>query len=228
MKLLLFDIDGTLIRSHGAGRQALGLALEALFATSGPLADYQMSGKTDARIVTDLLTAIGLPPAEIPKKLPQVYALMAEKARTVFWENEMAVCPGVVPLLLALQAREDVLLGLLTGNSEGTAPLKLQAAGLEPALFRVGAFGSDDLDRNQLPAVAMARAAALNGNVYSGENTVVIGDTPADILCARAAGATAVAVASGWHSSSTLQKYQPDYLLDNMTDTGHVLDILLA
>lgn len=226
MKLLLFDVDGTLIRSHGAGRMALEAALLEMFNTAGPIADYQMSGKTDARIITDLLTAAGFDADEIAQKLPEIYNLMATKGRHIFWKQGMASCPGIMPLLQRLNARADVLLGLLTGNSQVTAPLKLQAAGIDPVIFRVGAYGSDAMDRNQLPRIAMQRAEALTGTPFNGRQTIIIGDTPADILCARAGQATAVAVASGWHAAATLQKYQPDHLLDNLADTEHVLELL--
>lgn len=227
MRLILFDIDGTLIRSHGAGRASLVAALKELFGTAGPIDSYHMSGKTDARIVTDLLTAIGLAPREIEVKLPQVYARMAEKGRTIFWEKEIAPCPGVDTLLPKLQRQENVILGLLTGNASLTAPLKLKAAGINSDQFRVGVYGSESVDRNALPAIAAKRAESLTGTAVDGKNMVIIGDTPADIMCARAGRATAVAVASGWHAAPTLEKYQPDYLLNDLRDTERVLDILL-
>jgi phosphoglycolate phosphatase-like HAD superfamily hydrolase len=115
----------------------------------------------------------------------------------------------------------------VTGNIVSTAPLKLKAGGIDPAQFRVGAYGSDDMDRNHLPRIAMKRATELTGNPFDGNNTVVIGDTPADILCARAGKTTAVAVASGWHAAPTLAKYRPDYLFENLEDTQTVADILV-
>ncbi len=228
MKLLLFDIDGTLIRSNSAGRMAMGAALEQLFGSAGPLESYQMGGKTDARIITDLLVAIGVAPQEIEVKLPDVYALMAEKARAIYPDRGIAPCPGVSELLEELRNRSDVFMGLQTGNSLSTSPLKLQAAGIDPAQFPVAAYGSDDLDRNHLPAIAMQRASELTGFQVTGDNTVIIGDTPADILCARAGEATAVAVASGWHSYSTLARYHPDFLFDDLSDTPVVLKTLLG
>lgn len=227
-KLLLFDIDGTLIRSNGAGRQTLAYALERLYGTRGPLDSYNMSGKTDPRIITDLLTAVGVSPKEINKQLPAIYELMAEHGQKIFPEKEMAPCSGVPELLAELAKVEGALVGLLTGNSQITAPLKLSAAGIDPQQFRVGAYGSDALDRNDLPAIGMARANQLTGNLFNGNNTVIIGDTPADILCARAGKATAVAVASGWHAASTLAEYHPDHLFENLADTEHVLKMLLA
>ncbi|MCB9418519.1 MAG: haloacid dehalogenase-like hydrolase [Ardenticatenaceae bacterium] len=227
MKLLLFDIDGTLIRSHGAGRETMSLALTELFGTAGPIDDYKMSGKTDPRIITDLLLAAGFSLDEINSKLPDVYRLMTENGRIIFHQRDMQPCPGVLPLLESLRCRSNVTLGLVTGNIDGTAPLKLAAAGIDPAQFRLGAYGSDSLERNMLPGIAMQRATDLTGYQYTGNNTVVIGDTPADILCARAGRATAVAVASGWHATHTLARYQPDHLLENFNDTEKVLDILL-
>ena len=227
-KLLLFDIDGTLIRSNGAGRQTLAYALERLFGTCGPLDSYNMSGKTDPRIITDLLTAVGVSPREIQKQLPAIYELMAEHGQKIFWEKEMNACPGIPELLAQLSARDDVLLGLLTGNSQLTAPLKLSAAGIDPLQFRVGAYGSDALDRNELPAIGMTRANQLTGGAFNGNNTIIIGDTPADILCARAGKATAVAVASGWHASSTLAEYYPDHLFENLANIEQVIQTLLA
>lgn len=228
MKLVLFDIDGTLIHSNRAGRLAMAAALETHFGTAGPIDNYHMSGKTDARIITDLLTAAGVAPRKIETGLVHVYELMAEKAPAIYAQNGIAICEGVLPLLAELRRRPNVVMGLLTGNAAITAPLKLAAAGIDPAQFVVGAYGSDDLDRNCLPDLAMERARELTGRVFTGHNTVVVGDTPADILCARAGKATAVAVASGWHSADTLAQYGPDVLLESLLDTPTVLEALLG
>mgnify|MGYP002713221448 CR=1 FL=1 len=227
-KLLLFDIDGTLIRSNGAGRLTLAYALDKLFGTVGPLESYNMSGKTDPRIITDLLTAAGVSPKEIKKQLPAVYELMAEHGQKIFQEKGMSACVGVPELLMKLTRHEDVLLGLLTGNSQLTAPLKLSAAGIDPLQFKVGAYGSDAMDRNELPTIGMSRASQLTGEQFNGNNTIIIGDTPADILCARAGKATAVAVASGWHAAATLADYRPDHLFENLGETETVLQALLS
>ena len=228
MKLLLFDIDGTLIRSNSAGRLAMAAALEEMFGTSGPLESYHMGGKTDARIITDLLTAVGIPAAEIEEKLPAAYELMAVKAREIYPGREIMPCPGIEGLLAYLQGREDILVGLLTGNSRSTTPLKLLAANIDPEQFPIGAYGSDHLDRNRLPSIAMRRAYELTGIQFTGDNTVVIGDTPADILCARAGKATAIGVASGWHSAETLSRYHPDYLFEDLADMPAVKQAILG
>ncbi|MFO7537239.1 MAG: haloacid dehalogenase-like hydrolase [Chloroflexota bacterium] len=226
-RLLLFDVDGTLIRSDGAGRAAMMAALTALFGELDGADGYRMDGKTDPRIVTDLLTAAGIDRQRIESSLPLVYERMETEARNRFPQHDITPCPGVEALLRALRAREDVVLGLVTGNIAQTVPLKLQAAGLDANQFRLGAYGSDHADRNQLPFMAMKRASDLMGLPFSGQNTVVIGDTPADILCARAGEATAVAVASGWHAASTLAQYHPDHLFDNLLDTEAIMAALL-
>jgi phosphoglycolate phosphatase len=227
MQLILFDIDGTLIRANGAGKVAMVRALEEVFGTSGPSEAYRMAGKTDPLIIRDLLTAAGIAPAEIEAGLQQVYDLMASHGLQSFVQQGIMACPGVTELLSALAGREDVLLGLLTGNISQTAPLKLAAAGINPGLFRVGAYGSDHADRNSLPPIAMSRAAELTGQSFSGNNTIIIGDTPADITCARVSGARSLAVASGGYSAATLAEYQPDHLLANLVDTETVLALLL-
>jgi phosphoglycolate phosphatase-like HAD superfamily hydrolase len=228
MRLLLFDIDGTLIRSNQAGRMALGAALEELFGTTGPLETYRMGGKTDSRIVKELMTAAGISPRDIEAKLPDVFTRMADHAQRIYPERGIEACLGVDVLLAELQKREDVLVGLLTGNSYSTSPLKLRAAGIDLALFKVGAYGSDDFDRNRLPALAIQRAVELTGMPFTGADAVIIGDTPADVLCARAGKATAVSVASGWHSAETLAQYHPDYLFEDLSDTAAVLSALLG
>ena len=227
-QLILFDIDGTLIRSQGSGRQVLKEALLDVFGVAGPIDNYTMSGKVDARIITDLLTAVGIPEKEIEPKLPDVYKRMAEKGVVIFWQKEISACPGINALLNSIKLQpQNFVLGLLTGNAASTAPLKLSSAGIMPAQFVVGAYGSDAMDRNQLPAIAMQRAKELTGITFDGDNTIIIGDTPADILCARAGKATAIAVASGWHSSTTLATYQPDHLFENFADTDSVMNVLL-
>ena len=226
--LFLFDIDGTLIRTNGAGRETIRFALEELFGAAGPVETYKFSGKTDPRIIIDLMTAVGIPREEVEAKLTAVYELMAQKGQEIFAQRGMRPCTGVPDLLAALKERDDVVLGLLTGNSQITAPIKLYAAGIDPDQFIVGAYGSDAMNRNELPQIGMARAKQLTGHSFNGKNTVIIGDTPADIRCARAGKAKAVVVASGWHTAEALAQYQPDHLFDNLSDTEEVLRILFA
>jgi len=227
MQLLLFDIDGTLLRSNGAGKAVLRMALEEIFGTSGPCDNYQMAGKTDPLIISDLMGAAGMETAEIDRQLPVVYERMMFHAQKIFSEKSISPCPGIPALLESLLVRNDVLIGLLTGNIEATAPLKLAAAGIDPTIFRVGAYGSDHKERNHLPPFALRRAAELTNLTFTGQNTTIIGDTPADIACARTIGARIVAVGSGSYSSATLNKFQPDFLFDNFTNKESALEALI-
>lgn len=227
MKLLLFDIDGTLIHANGAGKRVLAAALQDVFGTTGPLDSYDFAGKTDTRIVTELMVAAAIPTSDIASQLPAVFERMAYYATASFPHDDIQPCPGVLLLLEAIQKRSDVLLGLLTGNIEATAILKLAAAGIDPALFRVGVYGSQHIDRDHLPALAMRQASQLTQFLFSGENTVIIGDTPLDIQCARAGNTKVIAVATGRYSINTLHQYKPDILLHNLTDTTAVLQTLV-
>jgi phosphoglycolate phosphatase-like HAD superfamily hydrolase len=227
MRLILFDIDGTLIRSSGAGRATIAFAMEKVFGTSGSLESYPFSGKTDSQIITDLLGSAGIPAGEIENKIEAVYELMASKGQTLFVQDGIRACPGVPELLAALRSNSKVLLGLLTGNISQTAPLKLAAAGIDPAHFPVGAYGSDAKHRNDLPGIAWERAARITGHEFDGKQTVVVGDTPADITCAKESNSTSVAVATGHYSVGSLEEFQPDFLFENLRDTENVLEILL-
>lgn len=227
MRLILFDIDGTLIHSNRAGRAALVFALEETFGTAGPIDKYQMAGKTDPLIITELLQAEGIGAEEIEAGMDLVYERMAERGQTIFSQFAIRPCRGVPELLGRLQEEEQVILGLVTGNNRLTAPLKLLAAGISPLIFGVAAYGSDAKDRNLLTQLALERARDERQVAITGDETVVVGDTPADILSARAAGAMAVAVATGVHSASTLAEYNPDALLRDLSDTNTALEVIL-
>jgi phosphoglycolate phosphatase-like HAD superfamily hydrolase len=142
-------------------------------------------------------------------------------------ERQVRLCPGVPELLKVLSARDDVMLGLVTGNLENTAPIKLRTVGIDPGLFRVGGYGSDDSDRNNLPAIAAQRAEALTGQRFGKGSIIVVGDTPADVACGRAVGARTVAVATGFLGSEALAAENPDVLLKDLSDLETALRAIL-
>jgi phosphoglycolate phosphatase-like HAD superfamily hydrolase len=228
MRLLLFDIDGTLVHSKGIGRAAMAAALKEVYGATGPIDAYVISGQTDWRIVVDLMAEEGWSRADVEARFPSLFEQMAAVGGDLFFrQGTMRACPGVKPLLRALHKREDVVLGLLTGNAQHTAPLKLRAAGIDPGLFQVGAYGSDSIERNDLLALARQRAADLTGRAFAGAETVLIGDTPADILCAQQGKAQSLAVATGQHTLEALGVYAPDFLFKNLGQTDTVMDVLL-
>jgi phosphoglycolate phosphatase-like HAD superfamily hydrolase len=223
MRLYLFDIDGTLIHAHGAGRVALGRALAEVYGTAGAVDSYDTRGKTDPLIVVEVMRRAGIPEEVIHARLPQFFATYAHHLDAVIDDGHpVRVLPGVSDLLHALSQRPDALVGLLTGNTESGARAKLRPTGLLP-YFRVGAYGSDDPVRRRLPAIARDRAQALTGRAFPFADIWVIGDTPLDIDCARACGAVAVAVASGQHPIEELEAHAPDLLFRDFSDVEAAL-----
>jgi phosphoglycolate phosphatase len=228
VKLVLFDIDGTLLWSDGAGRRAFASALADVFGASCP-SDFRFDGKTDRQIARELMRLAGHADEYIDARMTQLMdaylaGLSDELARSA---RQMHVFPGVRELLDALDARADVVLGLLTGNLQPGAVAKLSAAGLEPQRFRVGAFGSDHEHRPELPAVAQRRAREALAVDVPGSSLVVIGDTPADLECGRAIGARAIGVATGRYSVEELRRFGPAAVFADLADTDAVLDAIL-
>ncbi len=226
MRLILFDIDGTLIHSNRIGRAALGRALQEVFGHAGAFETISFTGKTDWGTVRELMLAEGWGEAEIEARLPHFYERMAAAGRDLFTPEHIWPCPGVVPLLAALAGRDDVVLALLTGNIGSTVPLKLGAAGIDPTLFRVAAYGSDSVSRNELFDIALQRAEAQLGLRVAARDVIIVGDTPGDVGCARAGGGRAIAVATGPYSFAALRDCRPDYLFADLSDTDAVVRAL--
>ncbi len=224
-RLILFDVDGTLLSTNGQAGRAIGSALRATFGTAGPIEGYAFAGKTDPQIVFELTRLAGLGRAEVEPRLPEVFDRYCARLEEVLGTANTRALPGVVDVLDALARRGDVAVGLLTGNIRRGAEIKLRAAGLA-GRFATGAFGSDREDRNLLVPVARARARETWGEEFPGAATVVVGDAEADIRCARAGGARSVAVASSKTPREALAALAPDALLDSLDSPG-ALEALL-
>jgi phosphoglycolate phosphatase-like HAD superfamily hydrolase len=229
VRLVLFDIDGTLLRSDGAGRRAMESALVDVFGTTGS-PDYRFDGKTDCQIVREMMREHGHADAHIDANLERLFDLyLSRLERELEDRTRPAIaCEGVLEVLDALEARHDITLGLLTGNLKRGAALKLAAVGIDIRRFRVNAFGSDEEHRPLLPAVAQRRAHELLGLQVRGDRVVIVGDTPADIECGRSIGARAVAVATGRYSVADLAEHQPAALFADLTDTTAVVHAVLT
>lgn len=227
VKLVLFDIDGTLLWSDGAGRRAMTAALTHVFGGAGPT-DYRYDGKTDPQIVRDLMRLEGHSEEVIAGRMAP---LMEHYLKGL--ESELAaglhahLFDGIPELLDALEEQSEIVLGLLTGNLHAGAALKLRSAGIDMARFRIGAFGSDHHHRPELPAIAQRRAKEELGLDIPGAAMVVIGDTPADIECGRAIGARAVAVATGRYSVQELESHSPLAVFPTLADTDAVVQVIL-
>lgn len=228
-RLVLFDIDGTLLLTAGAGRRAITEALSDEVNDASAFAGIRFDGKTDPQIVAEMLAMAGQEEAhesERVRRLCERYvgllALELERPTT-----RTTVMPGVEPLLDQLERMPGVLLGLLTGNIAQGAALKLRSAGIDPARFRVGAYGSDAAHRPALPPIAARRAEQYFGRVPSGPEVVIIGDTPADIHCGSGISARAVAVATGGFSVAELAACGPHAVFEDLSDTEQVLEAIL-
>ena len=228
MKLVLFDIDGTLITSRGAGRRAMRRALEHVFGTAGGIDTYDLRGRTDTRIVHDVMVTEGWEAARVRERLDDFFEAYLRDLVTEIGDGQGVVTlPGVAPLVEQLERSSEAVLGLVTGNIEEGARIKLLPTGLWPS-FRVGAYGSDHMDRRRLPSLAARRAHALLGREFPPADLVVIGDTPHDVDCARACGAVAVAVATGQYPREALLTDGPDHFFEDLSDTERVLRAVLG
>jgi phosphoglycolate phosphatase-like HAD superfamily hydrolase len=226
VRLVLFDIDGTILQSNGAGRRAMLAALREVFGSPGP-EDHRYDGKTDPQIVREVMRLEGHHDAHIDDRMDVLMALYLARLEHELQYTDTLVHPGIVELLATLERREDTILGLLTGNLREGAYAKLRAAGIDPDLFRVGAFGSDHEHRPQLPALAKRRAEEELGVDLAGEDLVVIGDTPADIECGRSLGVRAIGVATGAYTVDELLRCGAYAAFETFADTERVLTAIV-
>ena len=202
MRLLLFDIDGTLLRCGPQVRVLFAEALVEVFGTAGDLERYDFSGKTDPLIVLELMTAAGFGAEEVRARLPRMGDAYASRIEARLGPVE--VIPGAGEALQALAGRGDVAVGLLTGNWARGAGAKLRRGGLD-GHFAFGAFGDDGEDRSCLPPLAIARARAATGYAFTAADALIIGDSVEDVRCALACDVPLLAVASGWTTPERLR-----------------------
>lgn len=227
LRILLFDVDGTLLTTidRSAYREQIAQALINIFGTTGKLLEISFSGKTDLHIVSEALEDEGITLEQVWEEFPKIESeFMAvienlSKSGPIFRR-----CPAVEDLLVKLQSDSRYIISLLTGNIEKLAWKKLSHVGLHNYFQHPGAFGSDSADRLLLPAIASDRISKLLGveNILP-EQFIIIGDTPRDIACARHFGAKVLAVATGNTKLEDLANAQPDLLFQTLSDTDKVL-----
>jgi phosphoglycolate phosphatase len=242
MAIVLFDIDGTLIRTGRAGSRAMNRAFEDLFGIPGAFDGIPMAGRTDKGILEDGAARAGVDLSgsafhrfrdryfvrlreALPEPGPHPSPLRHAQGALSRVEVHKGILPGVQPLLNAIAARADVFPALLTGNCEEGARIKLEHFDLWK-FFRCGAYGDAVVDRNDLFAVAMARALACGAPATHPRDVVVVGDTVLDVACAKAAGARAVAVATGPSDVDTLRAAGADVAMADLSDTEGFLRLL--
>ena len=222
MKLVLFDIDGTLISTGAAGSDAMRDVFAELCGVPDGFAGIEMSGKTDTAIFREALSKHQLDEAAVPVDV--FHERYVSRLRLTLQEahRPRRLMPGFPHLLDILAEQSDLVLGLLTGNVAMGAQLKLESFGIWH-YFRLGAYGSDHHDRNVLVPIAQQRAHVLLGYTIPTQQTFLIGDTPRDIACAHAHGAHAIAVATGNYSVEELRRYAPEHCFEDLSDVPAIL-----
>ena len=222
-RLLLFDIDGTLVNTGGAGVRSLKATVRQRFGVEDDLEDIEIAGKTDRAIMRDILRKFHVDPTDA-----NIVSFAQEYLHGLpLWLSRKRgrVLPGIQRLLERLNTQPHIVLGLLTGNLEEGARLKLQHYGLWH-FFEFGAFADDHHDRNELGAFARERAQTKHGHEFGAADIDVIGDTHHDIACGKAFGARTIAVATGSWSRERLDSCTPDFLFDDLSNTEAVMETL--
>jgi phosphoglycolate phosphatase-like HAD superfamily hydrolase len=222
-KIILFDIDGTLVLTGGAGLRAMSRAFEELFTVSDAFQGIPMFGRTDAGILFDAAATHGISTPELARFRGVYLAHLATEVGKP--GPRKGIMPGVRPLLDSLANRSDVYLALLTGNYEEAARVKLEYFDLW-RYFRCGAFGDEATDRNILLPKALDRVRECGGPDVGPADVVVVGDTPLDVACAAAAGARSIAVATGSYDVDALRAAGADVVLTDLSDESDVLRAL--
>ena len=215
VRLVLFDIDGTLIHTGGAGVTAFARAFASEFGVAEGTERLKFAGRTDVSLVREFFTLQKIEPS--PRNFERFFAAYVVWLEKLIVECEGEVCPGVLDFYEALESRaEPPVIGLLTGNIRRGAQIKLQRYQLWDK-FPFGGFADDHEERDQIAAVARQRGADRLGRAIAGPEVLVIGDTPLDIRCARAIGAKVLAVATGNFSVAQLQEFQPDWVVEDLS-----------
>lgn len=226
-RLLLFDVDGTLLSSGPRARTAFASALTDVFGTSGNLETFAFEGKLDPLIVTELMREAGVAEEAVAEGLPRALDLYLDRLEAALALERPRTKPGVQELLERVASSPSAVTALLTGNVERGARIKLSAAGLWHR-FRFGVFGDEASRREELGPVALSRARATTGIAFTGSDCVIVGDARQDVACGHAIGARVVAVATGKTPGAALSAAGADVVLPDFGDLDAAVEALLG
>jgi len=223
MKIILFDIDGTLISAGGAGTRALNKAFEQILGIKDAFKNFEMAGKTDVQIIKEGLIASGVKLSNV--LVSELIESYLENLSIEINNNSKHLKPGVKEFIELIYHELKYPMGLLTGNLEKGARIKLEPFGLN-TFFPFGAFGSDHEDRNYLLPVAIERFSRTFNYNIDFQQCIVVGDTPRDVACAKPYGATVIAVATGPYSVEKLKTTGADVVIENLSEISKILTLL--
>ncbi len=228
-KLILFDIDGTLLVIDSLADRAFRAMTRVVYGLECTFKEIPYPGKTDPKILEEVLTLHGVDDATIWSRYDAAVETYCTYFDSYAKHNsyQITVYPGVMPLLTALKQMPEMHLAILTGNLEHTGWKKLELAGLNH-YFTFGAFGSDSMVRSELVGIALKRAEHRCGIAFSSKNIIMIGDSPYDVECCKPYDVTCIAVATGHSSEDELKSYKPDYTFKNLKNYEKVLQIIIG
>lgn len=227
MRLVLFDIDGTLLHSKGVGSAATALAMREVFGTVGRLSEFRFGGKTDWQMLLETLDGL-FTPQQIEARIGEYDRALTRHVAAIIPNFDVHPCVGAPQLLEHVLSVPYMTVGILTANMPGAAALKLQAAGYDPLAFHFGVYGSEAPARHSLAPIALRRAYQTHKRRYTPDQVVVIGDTPEDIACAKSIRARVIAVATGRYASAELAAHHPTAVIENMADTHYVWSLIMG
>lgn len=213
-KLLLFDVDGTILTTFGQAKEAFRVALKEIFGTEGSIDAFSWSGKLDPVIVFELMKGAGFEESFINQRVDDALRLYEKILEKNIIPEKVIIKEGIKEALEDLSKNENFILGLCTGNTPQGARIKLSSVNLWN-YFKIGAYGTDGKLREELPPIAKARAENLFNLKINKEDIYVIGDAPADITSAKANNFVSIAVSSGFHKKEELEKHKPNLLIEN-------------
>lgn len=225
MKAILFDIDGTILNCNSAGKAALIKATLDTFGTIGRMEKIDFQGKTDPLILNESLSLMGFSEKDIEEKSDSLKEKYFLYLQDFIKTHRVTVFPGIKEILMSLSGRDDVIVGLLTGNFTESAKIKLSSHDLNK-YFRFGVYGDDAPVRNLLPGKAKERMTELFDLNIDFKDTIIIGDTVYDVRCAKYSGAVSVAVGTGWSEREILENEKPDFYFDDLSDIEQFMSII--